>query len=90
MKRTTLNYLVDLGLILSFTAVLLTGIMKFPILLRGLARRGFYLPSNEIALVHQWGGAALAAFSLFHLVLHWKWVAFTTRRFLRRGHGSDR
>ena len=89
MKRSTLNYFIDLGLILSFSAVLVTGTAKFPMLLRGLAKRGAYLPSNEITLVHQWGGVALAAFSLFHLVLHWKWVVSTTKRFLRRGDSTD-
>ena len=80
MKRTVLNYWIDIGMLLSFVAVLLSGIVKFPILLRMLARRGVYLPSNEITLIHEWGGALMAAFILLHLILHWKWVLSSTKR----------
>jgi hypothetical protein len=88
MKRGTLNYFIDLGLILSFSAVLFTGVAKFPILLHFLARQGIYLPSNQITLIHEWGGAALALFTLLHLVLHWKWVTATTRRLFKKESGS--
>jgi hypothetical protein len=84
MKRSAVNYIVDMGMLLSFIAVLFSGIVKFPILLRLLARRGVYLPSNEITLVHEWGGAVMAAFILLHLILHWKWVLSTTKRFFVR------
>lgn len=81
MKRSVLNYIVDIGMLLSFVAVLLTGIVKFPILLRMLARRGVYLPSNGITLIHEWGGAMMAAFILLHLILHWNWVLSSTKRY---------
>ena len=83
MQRSSLNYIIDLGLLISFAAVLLTGIVKFPILIRVLARSGVYLPSGEITLIHEWGGVALALFTLLHLALHWKWMVSTTRRIVR-------
>ena len=88
MKRSVLNYIVDMGMFLSFVAVLLTGIVKFPILLRTLAKRGVYLPSNEITLIHEWGGAAMAACILLHLILHWNWVLSVTRRYLGKRSSS--
>ncbi len=91
MKRSVFNYTVDIGMLLSFVAVLLTGISKFPILLRMLAKRGVYVPSNEITLIHEWGAALMAAFILLHLILHWKWVLSSTKRYFgnrRSSHNS--
>jgi hypothetical protein len=79
-------------MLLSFLAVVVTGIGKFPILLRFLAKNGVYLPSSGITLIHTWGGVAMTALILVHLVLHWKWVVSVTRRFLagkRRKSGSE-
>ena len=80
MKRSVLNYTVDMGMFISFVAVVLTGIAKFPLLLRTLARRGLYLPSGEITFIHEWGGALMAVCILLHLILHWNWVLSSTRR----------
>jgi hypothetical protein len=88
MKRSLLNYIVDMGMLLSFVAVLLTGISKFPILLQTLAKRGVYFPSNEITLIHKWGGTAMAACILLHLILHWNWVLSATRSYLGKRSGS--
>jgi hypothetical protein len=89
MKRTALNYIIDMGMLLSFIAVLLTGIFKFPILLRMLARRGVYLPSNGITLVHEWAGALMAVCILLHLILHWKWVLSLTKRIFSRNRSTN-
>ena len=87
MKRSLLNYTIDMGMLLSFVAVILTGMVKFPILLRMLAKRGVYLPSSEITLIHEWGGAMMAVFILLHLILHWNWVCSTTKRFFTKKSG---
>jgi hypothetical protein len=87
VKRTTLNYIVNLGLLASFSVVFLTGMGKFPLLLRSLARNGLYLPSNQITLVHEWGGVSLGSFILLHIVLHWKWIVSVTRQYLKRKGG---
>jgi hypothetical protein len=89
VKRNALNYAVDMGMLLSFAAVLMTGIAKYPLLLRLLARNGVYLPSSEITLIHEWGGAVLAVFTLVHLVLHWRWMMSATRRLWRSGKGKE-
>jgi len=89
MQRSVLNYIVDMGMLLSFVAVLFTGIGKFPILLRTLAKRGVYLPSNEITLIHEWGGAVMAFLILLHLILHWNWVLSSTKRYLAKGSSSS-
>jgi hypothetical protein len=88
MRRSVLNYTVDMGMLLAFVAVFITGIAKFPILLRLLARNGVYLPSHEITLIHEWGGAAMAVFILVHLVLHWRWIMSSTGR-LWKGKTGD-
>ncbi len=84
MKRTTLNYIVNLGLLTAFSVVFLTGIGKFPLLLRFLARYRIYLPSNQITLVHEWGGVTLGSFILLHIVLHWKWIVTVTCQYWKK------
>jgi hypothetical protein len=87
MKRSLINYTVDVGMLISFVAVLFTGIVKFPMLLRMLAKRGVYLPSSEITIVHEWGGVMMALFIMLHLILHWKWLASSTKRFFTKKSG---
>lgn len=40
----------------------------------------FFLDTTGLAW-HQWLGVFLGALALFHLLIHWKWVAAVTRRF---------
>lgn len=40
--------------------------------------------------LHEWIGAAFGATILLHLLLHWEWLAATTRRFLGRLPWRDR
>ena len=69
MNKPKLNYLVDIGMALSFVIVAVTGILKLPAL--GRAR--------EYTLLHDWAGIALAVFVLLHLILHWNWIKCMTK-----------
>jgi hypothetical protein len=50
-------------------------------LVLGLGRDGW----NDL---HLWTGVAMITLTLLHLVLHWKWIMYTIRKFLRTAVGS--
>jgi hypothetical protein len=85
MKRNHLNYIVDAGLGIAFLGVFITGIIKFPDLLRFAARIGIVFPTRLFTTIHKWSGAAMGGIVFIHLVLHWKWIVKTTKGFFREG-----
>ena len=40
--------------------------------------------------IHEWLGIAFGAAIVAHLVLHWKWLVATTKRFFGRLNGNTR
>lgn len=89
MKRRTLNYIVDMGMALSFATVFVSGIFKYRELLQVLAQRGVFLPTTILTEVHRWSGLAMSLLVLGHVALHWKWMVQTTAQFLRRAVPSS-
>ncbi len=83
MKRPWINYIVDIGMLIAFILVAITGILKFPGLLKalGIGIRGFkwFL----ISKIHDWSGMALAVLALVHLILHWNWLVAMTKSLFR-------
>ncbi|MBW2974022.1 DUF4405 domain-containing protein [Candidatus Woesearchaeota archaeon] len=75
MNKAKLNYLVDIGLAVSFCIVVVTGILKLP----ALGKR-----TREYMLLHDWAGIALAVFVLLHLILHWNWIVYMTKSFFKK------
>jgi hypothetical protein len=48
---------------------------------RGLASEATFLWSRDAWLdLHIWVGVALVIIVVIHLVLHWRWIVFVTRR----------
>jgi hypothetical protein len=41
-------------------------------------------PRSSGIAIHEWLSLAFAAAAILHLLLHWKWIVSTTRRFLGR------
>jgi TRAP-type uncharacterized transport system fused permease subunit len=75
MNRAKLNYIVDVGLAISFAIVAVTGILKFPAL---GGRMRDYVP------LHDWSGIIMAVLVLIHLVLHWNWIVAMTKSFFKK------
>ncbi len=73
MKRTV-NYIVDMGMLVSLLICGITGIIKFPEL-NILMTDSTYL---TVALLHDWSGIALVVLAALHTVLHAKWLVNTT------------
>lgn len=81
-ERKTLNYLIDLGLLVSVLLVFITGILKFPSL--PFNREILYANSAILLLLHDWSGIFLGILSIIHVVLHWKWITAMTKRIFGR------
>jgi hypothetical protein len=82
-KKNILNYIIDLGLIASFTAVFITGLIKFPELLTALRVEQRTLPMYEISLVHDYSALILGILIITHFLLHLKWMKVMTIKHIR-------
>lgn len=84
MKRSSIIYLADIGLAISFLFLFITGIIKFPRMIHFFGIRQQSLPIYEINLIHDWSGIIMGLFVLIHLVLHWRFLVAMTNQFLGR------
>lgn len=79
-KKIVLNYFVDVGLAISFLLVALTGMFKFPALLKltGLLNN---IPLYKlITFIHDWSGMVMSILVIMHIVLHWKWIIIMSKK----------
>lgn len=81
-NRTTLQYLIDLGMVISFVLVLITGLLKFPAF--DPSRELLFEYSLIFLTVHDWSGLTLAVLALTHVILHWRWIKSMSRKMLRK------
>ena len=79
MKKQVIKYLVDIGLLISFLLVTLTGIFKFPGIREHLASVYAVIPRAQMGLIHDWSGMVMAGLVLIHLILNWGWIKSMTR-----------
>jgi hypothetical protein len=91
MQRTGLNLVVDLATAVAMFGMLLTGyVIRFPLppgtnkdwMLWGMTR-------HEWGAIHFWISTALLALVIFHLCLHWHWVATVVRQRLQLAKPSQ-
>jgi len=80
-KKTVINYWIDVGLLISFVLVFITGIVKWPSLVRN---SGFIrsLPLKSLSILHDWSGLIMGLLVIIHLILHWRWMVMMTKRLL--------
>jgi hypothetical protein len=79
VKKNTLNYIVDIPLLVQSVIVSVTGVVLM-FASHGASFLGF--SSRELLHVHEQIGILMLAFSVIHLALHWKWMVCTTKNFL--------
>jgi len=79
MHKDDFKYIIDIGLIISFIGVFVSGIFKFyP--LRNLFAGVFELISKELMrTIHDWSGIIMGFLVLTHLILNWKWLGYKTK-----------
>jgi len=81
MNKNLAKYLIDLGLLISFLGVTITGIIKFKsfLLLLGIQIDYALIPMEVISQIHDWAGLAMAILVLVHLILNWDWIVAVTK-----------
>jgi len=84
MDKVKLNYLVDVGLFITFIAAGITGLLKFPILYKTGLLNSSSLPMELINRIHDFGGLLMVILVVFHLILHWKWIVLMTKKYCSR------
>ena len=85
MNKLKINYWIDIGLVITFFSSLITGLIKWPALVRwfGLSHRS--LPMTKITIIHDWTGLIMGLLVLVHLALHWKYIVCVTRSIIKGG-----
>ncbi len=84
MERSKLNYLIDIGLAISFLTVFIMGIIKWPGLLNKFGVNVKNLPYKHISLIDDWAGLIMGILVFVHLILHWKWIVVMTKKIFKR------
>jgi hypothetical protein len=82
--RIKLKYLIDVGMLISFLACFITGIIKYPGFLYFLGIRPISIPLNQISLIHDRSGVLLGLFVLAHLIFNFGWMVSVTKKILKK------
>jgi cytochrome b561 len=86
MDKNFIKYLVDIGLLISFLGVSITGIIKFRSFLGffGIAPDYASLNTTLLRQIHDWTGIVMVALVLVHLILNWSWIVSVTKDFFTK------
>jgi len=84
MNRSKLNYIIDVGLALSFTIVFVTGIIKWPGLIPKLGMTYQQIPIQRITKMHDIWGLIMGILVIIHLALHWTWIKSMTKSIFKK------
>ena len=85
MDKLKLNYFVDVALAISFFACFITGLIKWPGLIKVIGTSAYrILHVRNISILHDWSGLVMGLLVLVHLVLHWKWMVAMTKNIFKR------
>ena len=86
MNKNSVKYVIDLGLLLSFLAVTITGIIKFGSFLSlfGISLDYSSMPIGTMSRIHDWSGIIMAVLVLIHLISNWDWIMATTKGYFEK------
>lgn len=86
MKKTTIKYIVDILLLISFLVCFITGLIKWPGLINLIGVKAWrVLHFHGISNIHDFSGLIMGLLVIVHIVLNWKFlVAMTKKTFFRR------
>lgn len=87
MKRSTLNFAIDLVTFLVMIAMIATGLLVRFVLPPGSGERRslWSYTRHDWGDVHFWLAVGLAALLVVHLALHWSWVCSVVQSWLPHG-----
>jgi len=83
-NKNTLKYFTDIGMLISFLLVFITGVIKFPTL--EVDREILSIYSILFVTIHDWGGIVLVFLALLHIILNWNWIVATTKKMFGRAN----
>lgn len=75
MRKTKLNYLVDLALFVQFALVGYSGLIMF---------FNHHAAGQILRLIHDKVGILMLFFFVVHIAFHWRWIVFTTKNLFSR------
>ena len=85
MNKLKLNYWVDVGLAISFFICFVTGLIKWPGIIKIIGTSAYnILRFGNISLLHDWSGLIMGLLVLVHLVLEWNWIVTVTKSFFKK------
>ena len=79
MKKIWINYALD---VLLFVTSIILGISS--LLVWVVLPKGYNPVWLTWIAIHKWSGLALFVEAFVHVLLHWKWIATTTKRMFGR------
>ncbi|MDD5287610.1 MAG: DUF4405 domain-containing protein [Dehalococcoidales bacterium] len=86
MRKQTLNYLVNLSFFLTMLFETVSGFILWLVLPRGVGKRGVvteerFIWDRDVWIdLHDWFAVALLVVFILHLILHWKWIVYMTKK----------
>jgi hypothetical protein len=92
LKKQTLNYLINFTFFLTMLFETASGFVLWLILPRGRGDGGGRSGLTEASFIwsrdtwidlHDWFAVALLAVFVLHLILHWKWIIYMTKRIFK-------
>jgi hypothetical protein len=85
MKKTTLNFLMDMFLFIDFIALIFTGVLlrNVPSAMSGTSILG--VTRHDWIDLHWVLALALILVIFIHLALHWNWAKVSSKKYLRVG-----
>ena len=85
MNKAKLNYWIDIGLAISFFVCFITGLIKWPGLIKIIGTSAYKtLHVRNISMLHDRSGLIMGLLVLIHLALHWKWIVSMTKNMVFR------
>ncbi|MBL7059125.1 DUF4405 domain-containing protein [Candidatus Pacearchaeota archaeon] len=86
MSKKLTMYVVDVGLLISFLAVTITGIIKFRSFWSLFGVKFVFEDAvwGIFRTIHDWSGLIMAILVLAHLILNWGWIVETTKEYFSR------
>ncbi|HNV01401.1 MAG TPA: DUF4405 domain-containing protein [archaeon] len=82
MEKVWINYFIDVGLLISGLIVMISGILKLPLLNFLQLHKITNIPM--MSFVHDWSGVLFTILVIVHLILHWNWLVCMTKKLFQK------
>jgi len=80
MDRAHIDYWIDVGLLVSFLGVAITGIIKLKSIAASLGITYGTPIFTSLSRLHDWSGVIMAILVIVHLILHHEWISTVSKQ----------